>query len=295
MKKIILLLFFVFIRSINGQEALPKGFGVPFHTGMTNSQWYRPTWTQQNAIWKQIKEAYDSFINNLEYDSEPRIPKIIHQIWIGSPLPQKYERLQQSWKEKHPDWEYILWTEKDIEEFGLTNKYWYDKTPNFAQKADIVRYEVLYRLGGVYIDMDFECLQSLDPFHHTCDFYTGIAQWWRFRLFNGLIGSMPGHPILKECIESMNLDVKHHSDPRLNVTYTTGPEHLTRCFIQKISDNGKCIAFPSNYFYPWPWYRKHENKPQQIMRWIKPESFAVHHWAESWFNQPLLRKLLLIN
>jgi len=288
-----LLLSFLLIKSINSQETLPRGFRVSFHAGMTSSQWYRPIWVQQNTVWQQVKRLYDTYIIQCsEEDLELRIPKIIHQIWIGSPLPQKYERLQQSWKEHHPDWEYILWTEKDIEEFGLTNKYWYDKTPNYAQKADIVRYEVLYRFGGVYADIDFECLKPLDVLHHMCDFYTGIAQWWRFRLFNGLIGSAPGHPILKECIDSMNLDIKHHPNPRLNVTYTTGPEHLTRCFIQKANESGRCVAFPSNYFYSWPWTRKHENSQQQIMRWIKPESFAIHYWAESWFHQPLLRSLL---
>ena len=291
MRKVIFFISFLFVGFINGQESpILKGFGLPFHAGMTSSQWYKPMWVQENATWKRIKNLYDTYaVNNIEYDQQPRIPKIIHQIWIGSPLPRKYYRWQKSWQEHHPDWEYKLWTDKDIEEFGLTNKHWYDKTPNLAQKADIARYEILYRFGGVYVDTDFECLQPLDVFHHTCDFYTGIAQWHRFKLFNGLIGSAPGNPILKECIETMNLNVKHHPDPRINVTYTTGPWYLTRCFLQKEGDSGRCVAFPSNYFYPWPWILKNEKRPQQIVRWIKPESFAIHHSEESWFKQPLLR------
>ncbi len=294
MRKVIFFISFLFVGFINGQEnPIPKGFGLPFHAGMTSSPWYKPAWVQENAAWQRVKELYDTYVNNVEYDQQSRIPKIIHQIWIGSPLPKKYYRWQKSWQEHHPDWEYKLWTDKDIDEFGLTNKHWYDKTPNYAQKADIARYENLYRMGGVYVDTDFECLQPLDVFHHTCDFYTGIAQWHQFKLFNGLIGSASGNPILKECIETMNLDIKHHPDPRINVTYTTGPWYLTRCFLQQADNSGKCVAFPSNYFYSWPWTRKHENKPQQIAGWIKPESFAIHHWAESWFNQPLLRNIIL--
>ena len=289
MKKVIYFFIFSLFGSINGQNIpILKWFGVPFHVGMKCSKWYQPIFIQESD-WQQVKNLYDTYVvNDIKYDPQPRIPKIIHQIWIGSPLPQEYYRWQKSWQQYHPDWEYKLWTDKDIEEFGLVNKHWYDKTPNYGQKADIARYEILYRLGGVYVDMDFECLQPFDVFHHTCDFYAGIAQWWYFRLFNGLIGSVPGNPILKECIDTMNLDIEHNSDPRRNVTYTTGPEHLTRCFLQQASNSGRCVAFPSSYFYSWPWNLKEENSPQQIMRWVSPESFAIHHWAESWFNQPLL-------
>ena len=289
MKKFIFFAFFLFVECISGQDiSIPKGFGVEFHIGMSSSRWYKPDWTQENAIWKQIKESYDTYVDNIEYDSEPRIPKIIHQIWIGGPLPTKFHNWQKSWKKHHPDWEYKLWTDKEIKEFGLINKHWYDKTPNPGQKANIVRYEVLYRLGGVYVDIDFECLQPLDIFHHTCDFYVGIFQRQEFYLQNALMGSIPGNPILKECIETMNLDLKLHPDPRMNSIYTSGCKHLTRCFLQKAKDSGKCVAFPSNYFYPWPWYQKNE-KESSRKRWVKPESFAIHYSAESWFKKPLLR------
>lgn len=41
-----------------------------------------------------------------------KIPKIIHQIWLGSPLPQKFKKLQASWIKMHPEWTYILWTDR---------------------------------------------------------------------------------------------------------------------------------------------------------------------------------------
>ena len=41
-----------------------------------------------------------------------KIPKIIHQLWIGpKPAPTK---LMQTWKDKNPDFEYILWNEAEI-------------------------------------------------------------------------------------------------------------------------------------------------------------------------------------
>ncbi len=221
------------------------------------------------------------------------IPKIIHQIWLGSPLPKKYYRWQKSWQKNHPDWEYKLWNEKDIEEFGLINKHWYDQTPNYAQKADIARYEILYRIGGLYVDTDFECIGPFDVFHFTCDFYAGIMQCHRgFELCNALIGSVPGHPILKACIETMNINKKHKQDsPRVNITYTTGPWHLTACFIQEAFNNGgRSVAFPVGYFYPWPWYthkggHHDENPRKKVLEWKRAETFAIHHWENSWFDQ----------
>ena len=41
-----------------------------------------------------------------------KIPKIIHQIWIG-PKPRPHI-LMDSWRLKNPDFEYILWNEAEI-------------------------------------------------------------------------------------------------------------------------------------------------------------------------------------
>jgi hypothetical protein len=29
----------------------------------------------------------------------------------------------------------------------------------------------------------------------------------------------------------------------------------------------------------------YDNKPEQIKSWIKPESFAMHHWHVSWMKK----------
>jgi len=274
-------------------KSIPKKFGVPFHVGMKNSFWYHPKLAEKDVMWQQVKNLYDTYvIDKVEYAEQVRIPKIIHQIWLGGPLPKKYYDWQKTWQKHHPDWEYKLWNEKDIEEFGLVNKHWYDQTPNLGQKSDIARYEILYRIGGLYVDTDFECTWPFDVFHLTSDFYAGIMQWnTGFRLCNALIGSVPGHPILKACIETMNIDTKHHRDPRVNITYTTGPSHLTACFTQEASNGGRAVAFPVGYFYPWPWYKRKrgqhdKNKRKKILQWVRTETFAIHHWEESWFSQP---------
>jgi len=73
----------------------------------------------------------------------------------------------------------------------------------YGAKSDIARYEILYRIGGLYIDTDFECLKPFDIFNHCCDFYSGVAFDENVVLFIGLIGAAPGHPVLGTCIADM--------------------------------------------------------------------------------------------
>lgn len=102
---------------------------------------------------------------HLEYvdGRSPLIPFIIHHIWLGSPLPDPLARLRESWLSRHAhnssghagpsqeresggdgcgEWEVRLWTDADVEAFGLENKEAYDGAGNFGQKSDIFRYEV---------------------------------------------------------------------------------------------------------------------------------------------------------
>ena len=45
-------------------------------------------------------------------------------------------------------------------------------------KSDILQYEILNKEGGVYISIDYECLQSI---------------WFARLSKNGIIGSISGH------------------------------------------------------------------------------------------------------
>lgn len=92
------------------------------------------------------------------------IPKIIHQTAPSdtSKWNPIWFECQKSWKEKHPDFEYMFWSDEDIEEF-MKREY-----PDFYEnvfvnydvtikKVDAVRYFILYHYGGIYADMDYKC------------------------------------------------------------------------------------------------------------------------------------------
>lgn len=233
-------------------------------------------------FFKQIYEKNSGLMNTL--CAQVRIPKIIHQIWLGSKVPKCYLAWRKSWQKFHPGWIYILWTDKEVNNLKLYNQDYFNKARNFGEKANVLRYELLYQFGGVYADIDFECLKSFDVFHHSFDFYTGIAplDCNIAYLNNAIIGSIPGHPILKHCIETIADDMCIEKEIRARTRVTnacTGPIHFTKSFYQVAKDNDDCvIALPSAMLYPL----KHSQVDAGVIGdefKRRKEVFAVHYWA----------------
>ncbi len=218
-----------------------------------------------------------------------RIPKIFHQIWVG-PLkpPAIFKKSQESIKKYHPDWEYKLWTDADIEDFKLFNKKYYEKSKNYGERSDIFRYEILYRYGGVYVDVDFVCLKPFDILHDSFEFYTSVMPLdCADMLANGVIGSVPGHPILEECIVSLKDDWKKYTaiekSPGRRMFMRAGPFHFQESFFEATKKNSYgCIALPKSYFFPINYSDRGKLTEKMISQLIKPEAFAIHYWQHSW-------------
>ncbi len=232
-----------------------------------------------SALYNFFKEVYEAYNPSMvEQSFELKIPKIIHQIWLGSPVPEAFVDLQQSWIEHHlgRDWLYKLWTDEDVAQMQLYNQEFYDASDNYGVKSDILRWEVLYTYGGVYVDMDYECLRALDDFHYTYDFYTALQPLDTLfvQLGAALFGSRPRHPILQHCIETIKNDWHLQGAPK-----KTGPVHFTKSFCERACINGNIdIAFPALYFYP---LGCRETEAQRV-EWLHQGSYAVHWWAKSW-------------
>lgn len=241
---------------------------------------------KKDGRWRKIQALYNRHILNASPSISYRIPKIIHQIWLGGPLPEKYRALQKSWALSHPDWEYRLWTDESAAALKMHSRDLFESAVNWGEKADILRYEVLSQFGGLYVDMDFECLRPFDVLHQLCDFYAGLESIERGlkspRLSNALIGCTPGHPVIQECLNKMSGE-----GPRDNpdlIQFRTGPGLITRAFVAHLNNAQlKNVAFPSSYFYPLPATERDGTFSEAIKRaWIQNESFGIHYWDASW-------------
>lgn len=256
---------------------------------------YIPSWLGLNPRMIYQLNSFCRMLYNKHYVKVPlrahteRIPKLIHQIWLGSPLPNKYKKWQSTWQNMGPDWQYKLWTDADVKELKLFNQNFYDSETNWGAKSDILRIEILYKYGGIYVDTDFECV---DPdlfrvFNSNFDFYAGFhpADIKLFALENALIASVPKHPILKGYIQ----ELKNNYSIYNNLLSRTGPGALTRIFFQYANGPGyKDIVFPPSFFYSLGYYYAKEcfkvgmTNEEIKKQCLKPESMAVHWWEGSW-------------
>ena len=226
----------------------------------------------------------NNFLTKVDQPPIHAIPKVIHQIWLGSPLPERYRQFQETWIANHPDWEYRLWTDEDIEPFHLVNQEAFDKSANYAEQANILRYEILYRYGGLYVDTDFECLQPFDLVHSYYEFYTGMTTIDRLTLINnGLIASIPGHPIMKALVENVNKKNYGHKQFGRNGTIYFGYEVIGTCIEDKSIDLSRVMILPATYCYPWPGIKSGRSVDECLL----PTTLAIHYWDSTWRGQTL--------
>lgn len=255
---------------------------VDFLESMSHSYNYDKDFITKDRFWIKAKKDFEElFLNPAIINPNYRIPKKIHQIWLGSNFPEEYLNWQESWKRHHPDWEYYLWTDAEVKQFEFRNREVFEETKNFGAKSDILRYEILYNHGGLYIDTDFECFHPFDYVHKVLDFYLGIMFGKEFSVTNCIIGSIPEHPILKLIIESINQPLKTNNVN--DIHEITGPWAFSDAYKSLMfKDNHLNVAFPVTYFFPFPNNKLHIQNIKKIRGFKKKESLGLHYWEVSW-------------
>jgi mannosyltransferase OCH1-like enzyme len=165
-----------------------------------------------------LKKLYNQ--NHLLKSNKPKIqiPKIIHQIWLGEGFPTEYKIFQDNWKKQHPDWRFIFWTEQKLKEkfpnFLYNQKLFNEahENENFAKMADIARYEILYKFGGLYADCDCDCLKPFDILNENYSFYVGLEHLYNGLVIgNALMGAIPKHPVIKQCL----INIKQYENKKI--------------------------------------------------------------------------------
>ncbi len=178
------------------------------------------------------------------------IPKIIHQIWIG-PKPAPIN-LMNTWKEKHLDFEYIYWNEEEFVNRGFKFKCQdkIDEIEEINGKADIMRWEILYKFGGIFLDADSICIEPFDNelLNKKC-----FAGWEQEEVRRGLIatgtmGFPPKHPLLKEAVHWILNNEVSQEKAMLMAWQSVGPGLLSRMYNTGKFDD--LFIFPSYTFLP---------------------------------------------
>lgn len=207
------------------------------------------------------------------------IDRAIHHIWVsaaGAALPAEFERYRRSWIDRHPTWSFRLWGLRDLD-FPLLRPELLAQACSYAQVADVLRLEILYRHGGLYVDTDFECFRAIDALLGDADLV--LCSENAVVISNSILGCRAGSPVLRDLLAGL--------PDRLGVqppNVETGPGYLTRQLLS--SGFGARVAMlPSRKFYPY-WAGQPRVTAQDA-----GGAYAAHHWAHSWSSGSASRSL----
>ncbi len=190
-----------------------------------------------------------------------KIPRIFHWLWFGpQPIPFQHQHWIEGWLRLHPAWQHRIWT--DVNRPTFTNETQFLAADNFSLKADVARYEFIYLHGGIYLDTDYECLQSLEPLLEGVEAFIASEEPDSLKKLNAAIfGATAGHPWLAELIARV---------PRAMET-GWGNQHQAGPIFVSYGTLGR----PDVTIFPERLFQQQERTPF-------PETYARHHGSGSW-------------
>jgi mannosyltransferase OCH1-like enzyme len=198
------------------------------------------------------------------------IPRIFHQVWIndeGQPVPDEYAAYTATWLRLHPGWEYRLWNLDNLD-FALRRPELIPQAKSYSQMSDLLRFEVLYRYGGVYIDTDFEPFKCIEPLLDGVRMF--LCSEDGETLTASIVGAEESSPLFLRLLDELPEQIGLEA-PNIE----TGPTYVTRTLLTG-GFGDELTLLPTRYFFPYntyDLYRKDESFP---------DAYAAHRYAHSW-------------
>lgn len=160
---------------------------------------------------------------------EKGIPKIIHQTAPSdeSKWPPTWKLCQKTWKEKFPNWEYRFWNDDDLENLIKEDYSWFYPTykgyDQQIKKVDAARYFMLHKYGGMYADMDYECINNFEHLLPVDKVSIAESPYKHETHQNALMVSPKGHPFWERVFDILD-EKKNEND----VVHATGPRIIEK-------------------------------------------------------------------
>jgi mannosyltransferase OCH1-like enzyme len=197
-------------------------------------------------------DALPSFPVIAEVPMGNKIPNVIYQTFPTKRLPQALAENVEYIKELNPDFEHVLFDDEDIvrfirDEYGTDVLAYYERiNPHYgAARADLFRYLLIYKKGGVYLDIKSRMSQPLNRIIGSADRFL-LAKWGDYNLVlhhelaniprgefqNWHVIGVKGHPFLKAVIDSVLMKIDKyrpwiHGVGKNAVIRVTGPVAYT--------------------------------------------------------------------
>ena len=226
---------------------IPSKITLEYHDGVSN----------KIEIDKLISELSGYQITNHNSDItliKPQIPRIIHQTFKTNDLPTELNVVVKRLQDMNPTFEYRYYDDEGCIEFIKEN---YDEETlklylsinsiYGSSRADFFRYLLMYKVGGVYLDIKSCTTIPLEETLLPTDEYL-LTHWegldwadelnYQFGEFqNWHIICRPKHPFLYRVIEIVKENIKNYidGDSKLDVLRVTGPIAYSRGILELLS------------------------------------------------------------
>lgn len=179
----------------------------------------------ETGIRARNEEAIQSQSSN-----QQKIPRIIHQVKLGNlEMKPSWIEARKSCLDLHPEWQFKLWQDEEAGKFVNTQfPHLFETYINYPleiQRSNVLRYLILHKFGGIYLDLDLRCKVSLDGLRNET-FLTPPAN--PSGINNAFIASIPDHPFwshVEEYLITFNLD--WFNSPYITNMFSTGCHFLS--------------------------------------------------------------------
>ena len=161
------------------------------------------------------------------------IPKKIFQSWKSKDLNDTMKKVVQKIKDMNPDYEYHFFDDNDCRKYLLDNygenyANAFDVLKPGAFKCDFWRYAVLYKEGGVYLDLDMTPEVPFDDFISPSDRFVSVVDrkivgLFPCAIYQAFIAAEPGHPILKYALDICFVNIATRRFDLFETLSVTGP------------------------------------------------------------------------
>ena len=249
---------------------------------------------------------YDNALTTYKegFSETGEIPRVIYQTWVSKNLPPKMADCVDRLKKANPEFEYRLFDDADCRAFIRDNYEAdvltaYDTLTPGAFKADLWRYCVLYKGGGVYLDIKFQCepgfslkdITSKGENFYVREYNHKGSGLYPHILYTGVIATKPKNPVFYKCIRQIveNCHRRYYGPEH---TAPTGPylfasksepEDIESAIYAYYEENGigfvRHIDKETVIMSHYPEYRAEQKRDNQSP-----------YWKDAWFNRKMYKE-----
>ena len=185
-----------------------------------------------------------------------------------------------TWQRFCHDYEFIRWDEEsyDVSKYAYTKQAY--ESGKYGFVTDVVRLDVLYQYGGIYMDTDVKLIKSFNEMIYNKGF-VGVERWGNINTGGG-VGAVKEHPMIKEMLDYRLKYPFIYEDGSLNVEtnglYETMP--FTKYGLR--IDNtlqivNEMTVYPASVFHPYD-YMSGEEK-------IEDNTIGIHYFYGGWMDE----------